>query len=368
MKKRILLISPTELCVGGVSKVLMTLVEELHEEYSFDLVTLCSKPGYYDDAFSSYGGKIYRIPCIQYLEHKILYPLSFFQIKSAMKKILKENHYDIIHGHSGWQDAACHAAAAGMGLPVRISHGHGTYVWEGRNLVMRFYSQFTKNVIRKYATVRLACSSVAGDTLYSGDPYENLLNPVDVSLYENIEKMPHKGIHLLQIGYFCEIKNQLFSIRLLEHLRRQGVDAHLSLIGYPKEPDYLEKMNALMARYDLTAYVSFLPHDFDKRTAFAQTDYCLLPSESEGLPLVALESQAAGVPCLMSDNISRDSDVGAGFFLSHDDLSGWAETVMNGVKIDGNRLGHNLQNISAQAYAEKLRRIYEREYAHGYSD
>ena len=125
MKKRILLISPTELCVGGVSKVLMTLVEELHEEYSFDLVTLCSKPGYYDDAFSSYGGKIYRIPCIQYLEHKILYPLSFFQIKSAMKKILKENHYDIIHGHSGWQDAACHVAAAGMGLPVRISHGLG---------------------------------------------------------------------------------------------------------------------------------------------------------------------------------------------------------------------------------------------------
>ena len=106
-KKRILLVSPTELCVGGVSKVIMTLVEQLHEEYCFDVVTLCAKPGYYDDAFTAYGGKIYRISSLQYLEHKILYPFSFFQIQKAMLKILKENHYDVIHGHSGWQDAAC---------------------------------------------------------------------------------------------------------------------------------------------------------------------------------------------------------------------------------------------------------------------
>ena len=40
MKKRILLISPFELGVGGVPKVIMTIVEELHSEYSFDVVTL----------------------------------------------------------------------------------------------------------------------------------------------------------------------------------------------------------------------------------------------------------------------------------------------------------------------------------------
>ena len=98
MKKRILLISPTELCVGGISKVLMTLVEELHEEYSFDLVTLCSKPGYYDDAFSSYGGKIYRIPCIQYLEHKILYPLrtALYPLWCLCKPISKRYNTHII--------------------------------------------------------------------------------------------------------------------------------------------------------------------------------------------------------------------------------------------------------------------------------
>lgn len=358
-KKKILLISLTELCVGGVSKVLMTLVEELHEEYSFDVVTLCAKPGYFDDAFTAYGGRIYRIPSIQYLEHKILYPLSFFQIKKAITKILKENQYDVIHGHSGWQDAACLVAAARMGLPVRISHGHGRYVWGGRNLVMRFYSWFTKRYIQKYANVRLACSSVAGDTLFSGESYENVLNPVNVSMYADIEKKPHKGIHLLQIGYFCELKNQLFSLRLLSHLRKQGADVHLSFIGYPQTQKYLEEMYALIAQDNLAEHVSFLPHDFDKRVAFAQTDYCLLPSGSEGLGLAALESQAAGVPCLMSDNVPKDADIGAGFFLPHDDLKKWSTAIIDGVNVEAKRLSDNLQIITTQAYVDKIRNIYE---------
>ena len=359
MRKRILLISPMELRVGGVSKVLMTIVEELHNEYDFDVVTLCDKPGYFDNAFSAFGGKIHRIAALQYLEHKILYPLSFFQIRAAMKKILRENHYDVIHGHSGWQDAACHLAAARMGIPVRISHGHGTYDWKGRNLVMRFYFWFCKKMIRRYANVRLACSSVAGDTLFLVKDYENLLNPVDTVQYADIEKKPHKGIQLLQIGYFCKRKNQLFSLRLLYQLLEQGVDAHLSMIGYPSEQGYCEKMLSLIAQHNIDAYVTFLPHDFDKRTAFAQADYCLLPSVSEGLPLVALESQAAGIPCLMSDNISTDSDVGAGFFLPHDNLEKWAAAIIGGMEWNSARLKDNLQTISTQAYADKIRNIYE---------
>ena len=187
--------------------MLMTLVESLHEEYSFDVVTLSDKPGYYDDAFSAYGGKIYRIPTFQYLQHKVLYPVSFFQIKAAMSRILQDNHYDVIHGHGGCQDAACHLVAARLGLPVRISHGHGTYDWKGCNLIMRSYLWISKRLIKKYATVRVACSSIAGDTLFLGDDYENVLNPVDVSQYTDIEKIPHEGINILQIGYFCKNKN-----------------------------------------------------------------------------------------------------------------------------------------------------------------
>ncbi len=359
MKKRILLVSPSELCVGGVSKVILTLVEELHREYTFDLAALNDKSGYFDDAFSAYGGMIYRIPSVQYLDHKILHPVSFLQIRKGIGKILKSTHYDAIHCHAGYLSGACQLAAAQAGVPVRISHAHGTYIWHGRNLMMRFYFWLGKKCIRKHANVRLACSSISGDSLFLGESYNNVLNPVDILPYADMAKMQHNGIHLLQIGYYCALKNQMFTIRLVEHLRQRGVDVRLSLIGYPKEPAYFEQLKSLVEEKNLSEYVSFLPRDFDKCTAFANADYCLLPSETEGLPLVALESQAAGVPCIMSDNISRESDIGAGVFLPHNDLTKWSETVLCGVSVDSQRLAESLQEISVQAYVNKIKEIYE---------
>ena len=214
-------------------------------------------------------------------------------------------------------------------------------------------------MISKFATQRVACSDVAGKTLFLHQSYQNILNPVDVTLYDNTEHQPHNGIHLLQIGYFGEVKNQLFSINLLAYILKLGKCAYLSFIGYPNEQKYFEQMQSVIADNNLSDYISFLPRDFDKRKAFFAADYTLLPSVSEGLPLAALESQAAGIPCLMSDNISTYADIGAGFFLPHNNLEEWANTIIRGVNVDSGRLLNNLQKVSKQAYADRIKNLYE---------
>lgn len=358
-KNRVLLLVGNELCVAGVPNVIMSIVEELHELYTFDVLTFSSKTGKLDSQFCAYGGTIFSLDLPRYPQYPVACFFAYQQLYTKVKAILQEKNYDVVHGHSGYFDGICLLAARQAGIPVRISHSHGTYTWLGRNFLVKTYLELGKLMISKNATTRLACSDIAGKTLFLSDPYMNILNPVNISQYVNIQKKPHKGIHLLQIGYFCERKNQLFSLRLLDHLREHGVDAHLSLIGYPSEQGYHEKMLSWIAQHHMEEHISFLPHDFDKRTAFAQADYCLLPSESEGLPLVALESQAAGVPCLMSDNISKNADIGAGCFLPHDSLEKWATAIYNGVVADSARLSHNLQRITSQAYADRIRNIYE---------
>lgn len=61
-------------------------------------------------------------------------------------------------------------------------------------------------------------------------------------------------------------------------------------------------------------------------------DFLLMPSHFEGLPVVLVEAQAVGVPCLVSDRVTRESDLGLGLlrFLSIDDATEWADALEAG--------------------------------------
>ena len=66
-------------------------------------------------------------------------------------------------------------------------------------------------------------------------------------------------------------------------------------------------------------------------------DLFLLPSRFEGLPVVGIEAQAAGLPCLMADTITKETDLfGLVYFMSlNQDTELWAEKmieVLNKVK------------------------------------
>ena len=189
MKKRVLLLVGNELCVAGVPNVIMNIVDQLHEFYTFDVLTFSNKSGELDEKFVSYGGKIFRQEIPRYPQHPMACFLAYQKLYAKVKCILKENHYDIIHGHSGYYDGICLLAARHAGIQVRISHGHGTYLWVGRNFLVKYYLALGKLMIMKNATQRVACSDIAGETLFLKLPFINVLNAVDVSCYEGINKI-----------------------------------------------------------------------------------------------------------------------------------------------------------------------------------
>lgn len=359
MKKRVLMVSVAELGTSGVSSIIMRLCRQLCSEYTFDVVTLSEKKGAFDEEFRALGGEIFPFHVRQYADNRILFPLSFFQIKKQFQNLLEDRSYDIIHCHSGYYDGIFHWLARKAGIKQRISHAHGTYAWGGFNVVMRTYLRCCKELNRSNATMRLACSDLAGETLFLGEDFINVLNPVDVSCYENVKRSGKEGIGLVQIGYFCRLKNQLFSLALLQKLLQDGVDVRLDFIGYPNEEGYYERMCSFITKNGLEEHVRFLSRDADKVQVFSDADYCLLPSVSEGLPLTALEAQAARVVCLMSDHISTNADIGAACFLPHDNIDAWAERIKCGVQLDAERVNRSLERYSVKNYLENIKNAYE---------
>ena len=141
----------------------------------------------------------------------------------------------------------------------------------------------------------------------------------------------HTGIRLIQVGTYSHRKNQCFSVEILKELLDSGQEAQLAFIGFPlDEPEYIHTMEDRIRQLGVSDQVVFYPKDADVPLLLSQSDYMLIPSLREGLPNVALEAQAMGVPCFLSDTITKATDCGLCTFLPLQNGPGsWAREIIN---------------------------------------
>jgi glycosyltransferase involved in cell wall biosynthesis len=104
------------------------------------------------------------------------------------------------------------------------------------------------------------------------------------------------------VGRFSPMKNLDFLVKVLSVLRARGVEARLLLMGSGSAE---AGVRSLAAQEKLADRVEFLLPNGNVAEVMAQRmDVLALPSDFEGTPRVAIESQAAGVPALCSLGVS----------------------------------------------------------------
>ena len=357
--KKVLFVVATTLQNAGVPHVMMKIVRELSGEFIFDVAVFGEEKGYFDEEFLSFGGKILRCPVPQNQNGLFGFLKKSIALHNFLKVVLSETHYDAIHCNNGFEAAVALQIASKKNVSVRISHAHGYYPVAGRNPISRAYKVLCQKAINRYATVTLACSTKAGDSLYGGAPYTNVLNPVDLSQY-CFSKEPHEGVNLLQIGYYNKLKNQLFTLKVLKGLLEKGLNVRLYFIGYSCGNDYLAAMEQYITKENLVDYVTFLATDYPKHKIMPKIDFLLLPSTSEGLPLVALEGQAAHILCITSTAVCEDVNMGLFSSLPISSPSVWADFICSNLDYADTLDEEKIRKLDTKEYVTKIRRIYER--------
>ncbi|HZV58890.1 MAG TPA: glycosyltransferase, partial [Candidatus Eremiobacteraceae bacterium] len=104
-------------------------------------------------------------------------------------------------------------------------------------------------------------------------------------------------------------------------LVKTGTDAHLLLVG---AGPLLPEIQQLIASLGLSDRCCFAGSQSDVVPFLRAMDLVLLPSQWEGLGIVGLEAQAAGVPLLASTGVPTDADV-IPELVEHIPLDGGAE-------------------------------------------
>lgn len=334
---------------GGIQADVMYPARILSkDDVHFDVMLFTDKVEYYEEEFSRYGN-IYRIP-IYRKSNKISRALAIFTNYSYVKKHMVEffsthEKYDAIHARHILYNAPCISAAYKVNIPVRIAHCHmnrpkGNLYKDW--FFVKFYYWMCARVLNRKATHRFGVTSNAVEYMFgSKDKGIVVKNPtVDLSKFDPklYPVNTAERIKLILVGSYSSRKNQRFAAEILYELLKIKPDSHLTFIGYPRseKEDYLPKLIEYVHEAGMDSSVDFLPQDSNVAEELSKSTIMLIPSLQEGLPNVALEAQAMGVPCFVSTDVSEDCNCGICTFLPLDKgPKYWANEIIKYIDKNG---------------------------------
>lgn len=270
-------------------------------QIQFDYLYFTEMPINCKKEIESLGGKCYKLPYPSFLK-----PWIFI---SAVKQFFKTHKYNNIHSHVIHLSFFFYPIAKFYGVKNIIHHSHTTK-WSDkflnglRNRILFFFAS-------SFITKKLACSDLAGKFLFKKD-YVVINNGVDVEKFKFNQEIRNKvrkeldvenKFVISNIGRFEIQKNYPFLIEIFSELCKQYKDAVLLLVGDGSLRKQIEKQ---VQDFCLANSVKFLGVRSDITNIYQAIDILVMPSFYEGLPVVGVEAQASGLPCLFSNTISKD--------------------------------------------------------------
>ncbi|MEG4166346.1 MULTISPECIES: glycosyltransferase family 1 protein [unclassified Microcoleus] len=300
---------------GGIETWLMHVLRHIdRDRFVIDFLVNTTKPCPYDDEVRTLGSQIISCPRAS---QPLLYGSNF-------KRILQKNEsYDIVHSHVQHFNGYVLRLAKHAGVPIRIAHSHNdTSAVEAKaSPTRKLYLNLMKWLISRHATIGLAASRPSAQSLFGShwenDPRWRVLycgvdltpfrQSVDRQAIRNQLGIPVDAFAIGHVGRFEEQKNHEFILDIAALLAKKDADIRFLLVGdgplRAQMQEKVDRMN-LSDRVMLAGVRSDVP-----QLMLGAMDLFLLPSLHEGLPLVLMEAQAAGLPCILSNVITQEVEV-----------------------------------------------------------
>lgn len=334
-RKKVLLVHPYPLHRGGIESFLLEWVRHAPlDKYEFTWYCLGEVLDYemleeikpYVSAFivRKKTGKIKKIKAL-YID---------------LLNIIKNNHFDIIHINSGniYHQVVAIWVADKCNVKMRIAHSHSCAQYKG--IVKLCAKKLIQSYLSAEATHCVACSTEAGMSLFGkkvlrSPKWKLVKNTIDTKRFSfdsKIRKEFRKKLNIKDtlllgcVGNSDENKNHIFALYLIKKLRSEGIyNAMLLLIGEDKLNGKLQREARILGIENAVCFLGSCNCVENWLQAF---DIYLMPSKSEGLPISALEAQADGLPCILSDRISREIKFGNNVeFISTENIDLWIDAV-----------------------------------------
>lgn len=348
---------------GGAETFIMNLYRNIDKsKVQFDFLTC--KEGVFDAEILKMGGIIHRIPYITDVGH--------FGYFNALKDFFTANkQYYIIHSHLDKMSGLVLKAAKQSGIPIRISHCHSTRSEGG--IAARAYKSYIGHFVTPNSTHLVACSKDAAKWLFRKKHLSStiLKNGIDMNTFKyspQIREKVKQGLKIDRdkfiighVGRFDHPKNHIFLLDIFAQFNNEVTGSVLILVGDGILRSEIERK---IRELNLEGRVYLLGIRNDIPALLQAFDLFLFPSLYEGLPLSLIEAQGAGLPCLISDHISKEVDLGLNLieYASLSNVKNWVDKIKKMKDLQCKRIrGENVkikQGFDIQKTAKYLENYY----------
>jgi glycosyltransferase involved in cell wall biosynthesis len=334
---------------GGAETMIMNIYRKIDRtKIQFDFVVNEHESEYaYESEIRELGGGIYHVP-----RYKVLNYLAY---KLAWKRLLDEHPgWRIIHGHHT-SSAFIYLRVAKSSNRITIAHSHTAgceiTLKSGLKIIMRYW-------LRYIADYLFACSDKAAKWMFGkrSEFAKIINNAIDTQKFvydETIRKDKRAELRLEakfvigHIGRFQTPKNHEFLIEIFKVLRDKNDKAVLMLIGDGELRHAIEKK---VNGYGLSSSVIFTGVRSDIPELLQTMDVFVFPSLYEGLGVVVIEAQAAGLPCIVANMIPGEAYVTELIeeVSLKDSANVWADKILK--YVDGYERQNTYREVKSKGY------------------
>lgn len=350
--------------LGGIETCLINIYRKIDKKvYQLDFVRMGTKEICFQKELEENGSLIIDMP--DYLKHPIQY-------SKKLKKIIKQNQYDIIHINKNSLAIPIQLIAAHSSGSKVVLHSHSTCSNQGK--IGWILHKINQKLFLQYADYYFSCSESASKWMFNrnivnSDKHFYINNSIDVEMFkynEVIRNNIRKGLNIADntlvignVGRFIPVKNHSFMIDIFNEIYKEHQNTILMFVGVgPLEEQIKQKVSKLK----LEKNVLFLGKRNDVDKLYQAMDIFLMPSIHEGFPMVAVEAQSSGLPCYFSTNINEKVRMIETTYLVslEKDAKYWAEKIYTTAKIDRNKLYPKMVNSDYNISKEvkKLENIF----------
>ncbi len=298
---------------GGITRSAMKYWKFINrDKFHFDFAT-CSKKLDFEQSIIEKGGKVHYISCTG--EENEL------QFCKELKEILIQG-YDVLHLNTNWwRSLLAEKVAKEAGIKEVTIHARNTSVdildEQKRKQEMIRHNLCKMAITEDMATHFLACSEEAAAFMFGPQiPREHITifhNALDIIRFSYNEKkrnslrkqLGFEGKFVIgNVGRMVYQKNLFFLLDVFEKIQKKNENALLALIGNGElEKDIKNRVH----EHGMDDKVFFAGAVENVEDYFQVMDVFAFPTRFEGLGTVLIEAQTAGLKCIASNSVPKET-------------------------------------------------------------